>query len=78
MMTERSETPRWRWPVVFAILALFGGGCTAMGTADREAGSGTTLSTDPATVKPGQTIAPPSLGIDLSRSSIDNGRGEAA
>ena len=89
MLTIRTEAPRRRWPVAFAILTLFEGGCAAMGTrdrpnqgsesqapSDRGSGSGTTIGTDPATVEPGRTIAPPSPGIDMSRTSIGRGSDE--
>lgn len=85
MSIKKAETPRRRWVVGIAILCLFEGGCAALGTAGhrerasdsdvpaaREFNSGTTRGTDPTTVKPGRTITPPSLGIDLSRWSIDS------
>ncbi|SIO61818.1 hypothetical protein SAMN05444166_6866 [Singulisphaera sp. GP187] len=84
MSIKKAETPRRRWVVGIALLCLFEGGCAALGTAghrerksdsdvpsERESNSGTTLGTDPTSVKPGRTITPPSLGIDLSHWSIE-------
>ncbi|AGA26698.1 hypothetical protein Sinac_2386 [Singulisphaera acidiphila DSM 18658] len=91
MSTVRAKTPRRSWSVAFVILTLFEGGCASMGIADRQergsetqspsdegTNSGTTLGTDSTTVKPGRTIAPPSMGIDLSRSTLDKGRVEGS
>lgn len=73
---------RRRWPIVLASLILFEAGCSSMDTVtrrgqgsghksrpSRQPDSGTTIGTDPATIEPGRTIEPPSLGVDLSSAS---------
>jgi|GEM_PF-6231079 len=79
MLNTQDPGPKGRRLIALAGLILLGAGCSAFETTRRSAGesserprperspnSGATLSTDPATVDPGQTIGPPSLGVDLS------------
>lgn len=86
MENARARAPKRRLPIALSILAILEAGCAATAGANRpepgldapttpepRSDSGTTLGTDPATVKPGRTIAPPSLGIDLSESGSGKG-----
>lgn len=78
MSIPRERRPRRKWPFVFAALVLLESGCSALNRANRperrsgpeprppQSSSGPTISTDQATVEPGRTIAPPSLGVDLT------------